>query len=168
MVRVCLPSSLLPRRRLTRFLSPCSRRSAVVPSSTLNTLCSDSRPSSSRLQRQIMPYRFRPLSSSFSTSALQRLTTSLQHWRSVVRHNISKFRSATPSSNQGVSNRGSSQHIDKPRHSVRLGNIKSADIARLKNDIDIALESSVMKNIAAARPGIPRRGTTISRSKRRA
>ena len=38
-----------------------------------------------------------------------------------------------------------SQHISEPRRRVRLGDIKSADIARLKNDIDIVLEASVMK-----------------------
>src|SRR5437660_9152049 len=37
MVRVCPPSSLSPRRRLTRFLSPCSCRSAVVPFVNIGT-----------------------------------------------------------------------------------------------------------------------------------
>ena len=44
-----------------------------------------------------------------------------------------------------MSNSVSSQHIGEPRRRVWLGDIKSTDIARLKNDIDIALESSVMK-----------------------
>ncbi|PYX73841.1 MAG: hypothetical protein DMG78_07830 [Acidobacteria bacterium] len=44
-----------------------------------------------------------------------------------------------------MSNNGPSQHIGEPRRRVRLGDIKSADIARLKNDIDIVLEASVMK-----------------------
>ena len=92
-----------------------------------------------------MPHRFRPLSSAFSTSASPRVATSPQHWRSVVRHIISKFRRATPSSSRGVSNSSSSQHIGEPRRRVRLGDIKSAGIARLDNDIDIVLEASVMK-----------------------
>ena len=66
-----------------------------------------------------MPRRFRPLSSAFSTSASPRPSTSAAS--------------------------SSSQHISEPRRRARLGDIKSAVIARLKDDIDIVLEASVMK-----------------------
>ena len=52
-----------------------------------------------------------------------------------------------------MSNSGSSQHIGEPRRRVRLGDIKSADIARLKNDIDIVLEASVMKEHSCGQAG---------------
>ena len=52
-----------------------------------------------------------------------------------------------------MSNSGSSQHIGEHRRRVRLGDIKSTDIARLDNDIDIVLEASVMKEHSCGQAG---------------
>ena len=102
-----------------------------------------------------MPQRFQPLSSPFSTSASPRLTTSLRHWRSVVRH--TPFEELRQAADSGVLQHRSSQHIGEPRRRVRLGNIKSADIARLDKDIDIVLEASVMKEHCCGEAGVSSR-----------
>ena len=52
-----------------------------------------------------------------------------------------------------MSNSGSSQHIGEHRRRVRLGDIKSTDIAHLDKDIDIVLESSVMKEHSCGQAG---------------
>ena len=84
MVRILLSFVvfLSPRRRLTRFLSPCSRRSAVVPlviigshSAAIPDLCRRGyNVESCRVDSDLSPPRFQ-----------RRHRHAPQHWRSVVR-----------------------------------------------------------------------------------